>query len=533
MNSTPAAAPDARQLDQSMPPGIPFIVANEFAERFCFYGINAILSIYMVQFLHYGDAQATSWQSLFKFGAYFFPLVGAIVSDVFWGKFRTIITFSMAYVLGCSILALGPPSPVTLATGLAFMAFGTGGIKPCVSTNVGDQFTSKNQHLIERAFSYFYFSINAGSSISIWYCPVLLNKYGPKAAFGLPAAMMAVATLVFWLGRKRFTVVPPAGKQWLREIMSPEGRRLMLRLLSLLIFIAGFWALWEQSNGQTWTLQATSDLMDKTLWPGFTMLAAQIQVVNGPMILVMIPIFTFLVYPVAGKFVKVTPLRKMCVGMFVAALSFLIIAGIEKKIQNGISVSMWWQILAYVVLSASEVLLSITALEFFYKQAPLRMKSFVMALYLCAIAVGDLTTAVVNKAMVRELPGSTAVAGSETWVSVPLALHLVTGQKIDFEDTGLTVHTTDGKSAPLAGTFLVAQIQGKRVRLMDNDHRQPVQTTGAWNAPGAVVSTYRLVGPEYFNFFAYMMAAMGVIFIGVAKVFREQTYVRVDEAPAR
>ena len=120
-----------------------------------------------------------------------------------------------------------------------------------------------------------------------------------------------------------------------------------------------------------------------------------------------------------------------------------------------------------------------------------------------AIAVGDLTTAVVNKAMVRELPGSTAVAGSDTWVSLPPTLSLVNGQKVDFEDTGLTVHTADGKSAPLAGTFLIAEIQGSSVRLMDNDHRRPVATTGVWNSQGAVVSTYRLVGPEYFNFFAY------------------------------
>ncbi len=511
-----------------MPRGIPFIIANEFAERFCFYGINAILSVYMVQFLHYGDAKATSWQSLFKFGAYFFPLVGAIVSDVYWGKFRTIITFSMAYVLGCAILALGPPSPMTLGVGLAFMAFGTGGIKPCVSTNVGDQFTSRNQHLIERAFSYFYLSINAGSSISIYFCPVLLNTYGPKAAFGMPAAMMALATLVFWMGRNRFTVIPPAGKQWLRDIVSPEGRRLVGRLLVLLVFIAGFWALWDQSNGQTWTLQATSDLMDKTLWPGYTLLPAQIQVVNGLLILVMVPIFTFGIYPLAGRFFAVTPLRKMCVGMFMAALSFLIIAGIERKIQNGISVSVWRQLLAYVVLSASEVLLSITALEFFYKQAPLRMKSFIMALYLCAIAVGNLTTAVVNNVMVRDLPRSAVVAGGETWVSLPAGTSVITGQKIDFDSTGLTVHTPDGKSAPLAGTFLVSEVQGSRVRLMDNEHRRSVSTTGSWNTAGGVVSTYRLVGPQYFIFFASMMAGLGVVFIGVAMLYREQVHVRAD-----
>src|SRR3954469_25842467 len=94
--------------DEKMPSGIPYIVANEFAERFCYYGINSILTIYMTRFLRLGDAEATTWHSLFKSGAYFFPVLGAIVSDVFWGKFRTILTFSMAYVAGCSIVALVP-----------------------------------------------------------------------------------------------------------------------------------------------------------------------------------------------------------------------------------------------------------------------------------------------------------------------------------------------------------------------------------------------------------------------------------------
>src|SRR5258707_10413684 len=100
MNSpTEGSEPSPELRDDRMPSGIPFIVANEFAERFCYYGINAILTIYMTQFLRLGDADATTWHSLFKSGAYFFPLVGAIVSDVFWGKFRTIITFSIVYVV--------------------------------------------------------------------------------------------------------------------------------------------------------------------------------------------------------------------------------------------------------------------------------------------------------------------------------------------------------------------------------------------------------------------------------------------------
>src|SRR5262249_1075331 len=178
-----AAVTEAR--DNTMPKGIPYIVANEFAERFCYYGINAILTVYMTQFLRLGDADATTWHSLFKSGAYFSPLIGAVVSDVFWGKFRTIMTFSMVYAAGCLVLAV-VPGAVGLLAGLFLVALGTGGIKPCVSTNVGDQFTSKNQHLIERAFSYFYLAINAGSSISIFFCPVLLKSYGPMVAFGTP-----------------------------------------------------------------------------------------------------------------------------------------------------------------------------------------------------------------------------------------------------------------------------------------------------------------------------------------------------------
>ena len=519
---------DESEADR-MPRGIPFIVANEFAERFCYYGINAILAVYMTGTLHFGQARATSWQSLFKAGAYFFPLVGAVVSDVFWGKYRTIIVFSMVYVLGCAVLALGPQTPETLAIGLGFMAFGTGGIKPCVSTNVGDQFTNRNKHLIERAFSYFYLSINAGSSISIFFCPVLLKNYGPKAAFGMPAAMMAIATLVFFLGRRRFAVVPPAGRQWLRDLLSPAGLKLVGNILIVYLFVAIFWALWDQSNGQTWTLQATSDLMDKNLGWGLVLLPSQIQVANGLLILVMVPIFTFGIYPVCNRFFNVTPLRKIGFGLFLVAASFLIVSWIEARIQSGHRVSVYWQLLAYIVLSASEVLVSITALEFSYKQAPLRMKSFIMALFLLSISAGNLMTATVSNLMVRELPGSAVASGEQTWVSLPADTSMITGQKIDFNDhSGITVHSSDGKEAPLAGTFLVAQVDGNRVRLMDNEHRQSVVTTGSWNSVSGVVSTYRLVGPQYFNFFAYVMAGFGVLFIGVAVLYRGQDHVRAD-----
>jgi proton-dependent oligopeptide transporter, POT family len=520
----------AEARDDRMPRSIPFIVANEFAERFCFYGINSILTVYMTQFLRLGDADATTWHSLFKSGAYFSPLIGAIISDVFWGKFRTIMVFSMAYAAGCVILALVPGS-TGLLLGLFLVALGTGGIKPCVSTNVGDQFTSKNQHLIERAFSYFYLAINAGSSISIFFCPVLLKHYGRFFAFGMPAAMMLVATAVFWAGRNKYAVVPPAGKAWLRDVLSKEGRGTIRSVAIIYAFVAFFWALWDQSNGQTWTLQAESSLMDKNLGFGLVLLPAQIQVVNGLLILALVPVFTFVIYPVVGKFFRVTPLRKIGAGLFVTGSSFLVVARIEAQIQSGVVVSAWWQILAYVILTAGEVLVSITALEFSYKQAPLRMKSFIMALFLLSVTVGNLMTAKVNNAMIRPVHATSAEVGAETWVHADDVEGFVPGQKIDFSGkTGVEVIKKDGKAEPLAGTFLVAEKDAgqHRLRLMDVVDRKPVESRGSFDAAKTEVSTYKLVGPEYFNFFAMVMGAVGVLFIFVAFFYKERTHLRED-----
>ncbi len=528
-----SAAPATLARDDKMPDGVKFIVANEFAERFCYYGINAILTVYMVGFLKLGEAEATTYHSLFKSAAYFFPLVGAVVSDVFWGKFRTIMTFSLVYASGCAIVAL-VPGTTGLLVGLGMVAFGTGGIKPCVSTNVGDQFTSKNQHLIERAFSLFYLAINAGSSISIFFCPVLLKHYGPRFAFGMPAVMMFFATFVFWLGRKKFAVVPPAGKAWLDDVLSPKGLKTIGSLAIIYLFVAVFWALWEQSNGQTWTLQAESSLMDKNLGFGLTLLPAQIQVVNGLLILIEVPIFTYVIYPGLGKLFTITPLRKISVGLFTVAASFLIVSWIEGQIQAGHTVSVWWQIVAYSVLTASEVLVSITALEFSYKQAPLKMKSFIMALFLLSNSIGNFITAGVNHGMVRPLEAVSAEVGTETWVTLKDIAGFVPGQKIDFDGaTGLTVTSADGKTQPLKGTYLVAATDeaAHRVRLMDPVDRKPLASTGTLDASKSKVTTYRLVGPQYFNFFAMVMAGVGLLFILVAALYKEQSHLR-EEDPA-
>ena len=89
-----------------------------------------------------------------------------------------------------------------LSIGLGLIAMGSGGIKPCVSAHVGDQFGKTNSHLLEKVFSWFYFSINFGAFFSTLATPLLLEKYGPNVAFGIPGVLMFIATFVFWIIEK-------------------------------------------------------------------------------------------------------------------------------------------------------------------------------------------------------------------------------------------------------------------------------------------------------------------------------------------
>jgi len=390
--TAPLASPD-------LPPGIPYIVGNEAAERFSYYGMRTILVVFMTQHLLGAsgelavmtDTEAKYWYHQFGSAVYLTPILGALLADVWLGKYRTIVGLSIVYCLGHLALALDE-TRLGLGVGLGLIALGSGGIKPCVSAHVGDQFGKTNAHLLAKVFGWFYFAINLGAFVSTLLTPWLLEHAGPHVAFGIPGLLMLIATWVFWLGRHRFVHVPPGGKEFLRELRSPRGVSAVVRLAVLYVFVAMFWALYDQS-GSAWVLQAQH--MDLNLF-GFDILPAQAQAANPILILAFIPLFSSVVYPAVGRLAAVTPLRKIGCGLFGTALAFLFTAQIEVWIQRGDAPSIAWQFVAYVILTASEVLVSITSLEFAYTQAPPKLKSIVMSLYLVSVSLGNQFTALVN-----------------------------------------------------------------------------------------------------------------------------------------
>ena len=418
------------------PKSVPFIIGNEAAERFSYYGLRSILVTFLVaQFYNpshlaslttQAEAHANESTHFFVALSYFMPLVGGIMADWFFGKYKVILWISMVYCLGNLFTSSFTTNLSLFTVGLVLIAIGAGGIKSCVSANVGDQFDKSNQDLLSKVYGWFYFSINAGSMVSTILIPWAYANYGPRIAFGIPGTLMALATIIFFSGRKMYVRVPPAGvnknnfvfisfyalfnqskkqkgQSWLdvaKGNFDPEkveGIKAVYRVMSVFFFALAFWIVWDQ-NLSEWVLQAAK--MDRTINLGFykfTILAGQVQTFNPVFLLIFIPVFNYWLYPFFDKIgLKATPLRRLGVGLVLTALSFVIIAVIQTSIDHGGQPSIWWQVFAYVILSAAEVLVSITGLEYAYTHAPKSMKSTMTAIWLLVVAVGNLITGVIN-----------------------------------------------------------------------------------------------------------------------------------------
>ncbi|KAM6978791.1 solute carrier family 15 member 2 [Tautogolabrus adspersus] len=349
------------------PTSICFIVVNEFCERFSYYGMKAVLTLYFLTYLKWDRDLSTAIYHAFSSLCYFTPILGAVIADSWLGKFKTIIYLSIVYVIGHVVKSVAAIPTVgntdvhisLSMVGLILIAFGTGGIKPCVAALGGDQFEEENVTERQKFFSIFYMSINAGSLLSTIITPMLrgdVKCFGNDCyalAFGVPAILMIVATVVFFAGSGLYKRTPPQGnvllevcncigfaikkrskrskhdpprKHWLDWAEDKYSKRLIqeikmvLRVLVLFIPLPMFWALFDQ-QGSRWTLQATR--MNMAFGDSFVIKPDQMQMLNALMILLFVPIFDLILYPLVGLCrIKITPLRKMAVGMIIAALAF-------------------------------------------------------------------------------------------------------------------------------------------------------------------------------------------------------------------
>lgn len=498
---------DAKPAANRFPSQVKFIVGNEACERFSYYGMRSILTGYITGSLLQGglgkspDA-ATEIVHAFVSANYFTPLIGAWLSDKIFGRYHTILWVSLLYCLGhgvlaCSDLAGGVDGKMLcLGVGLTLIALGSGGIKPCVSAFMGDQFKPEQSHLLQKAYGAFYWSINLGSFFSFLVIPWIKDSHGYSWAFAVPGFLMGIATFIFWLGTKRYVRIPPnrelkhagffevfwtsfrtsrehsfaaginllatlglpvlamclmtclsfsgqnavtkvmgwaalvciavwyllvLGLSLLRKMELPDafwrsasarhseseitGARSFSPILFIFAFVPVFWTLFDQTNS-TWVLQGQK-MVATTLF-GLKIGAEQMQSANPLIVMILVPLFTLLLYPSIGRLAS--PLRRMSYGMFLAAASYLVVAALQRQIDAGAHISVLWQTVPYVILTAAEVLFSTTGLEFAFREATPELKSTIMSFWLLTVTMGDLFVVTVTKLFASGTDHATSVS---------------------------------------------------------------------------------------------------------------------------
>ena len=373
---------------RSHPVGFWFFFWGEFAERASYYGMRAILTLYMADVLGFGKANAATLMSFFIAGCYFLPLLGGFVADRFFGKYWTIVGFSIPYILGHIIL--GIEEPLFLYIALVLLAMGTGVIKPNISTLMGntyDLYRPGLTRLRSEAFAMFYFSINVGAFLSQLFMPSIRTNMGYRIAFMFPAALMVVAFAIFAAGKRFY-----APDVLTQEEKSPEERHqqwvVLGRLFSVFLVVTFFWAIFDQS-ATTWIYFAKEEL-NLNLF-GVRVDPDQVQAFNPLFIMIFLPIITAFWSFLDVRGYKVRPTDKMMVGFVLTAVAMAIhVAAAYVSQTSAVKASLWWQVIAYLVLTWAEILISVTGLELAFAAAPKTMKGFITACWLLTVAFANL-----------------------------------------------------------------------------------------------------------------------------------------------
>ncbi|KDO53231.1 hypothetical protein CISIN_1g008792mg [Citrus sinensis] len=220
----------------------PYILGNECCERLAYYGINTNLVNYLRFELNQGNVQAVNNVTNWSGTCYVMPLIGAFLADAYLGRYWTIASFSIIYVIGMTILTMSAsvhglkplcdkrnvchPTGLQIAVffvGLYLIALGTGGIKPCVSSFGADQFDDYDEAEKKKKssfFNWFYFSINIGALVAASCLVWIQTNVGWGWGFGIPAVAMAIAVVSFFAGSRLYRYQKPGGSPLTRICQS-------------------------------------------------------------------------------------------------------------------------------------------------------------------------------------------------------------------------------------------------------------------------------------------------------------------------
>jgi POT family proton-dependent oligopeptide transporter len=379
---------------------------TELWERFAYYGMRALLILYLIDTttggLGWSREHASRLYGWYNGLAYLTPVAGGWLADRFLGSNRSLIIGGAVIALGHFTLALGPHGIFYL--GLALIVIGTGFFKPNAYTLVG-QLYEQGDLRRDPGFTLYYMGINLGALFGPLVCAWFAAnpRFGWRYGFGVAGLSMLIGLLFYlWARRDRLGTIglPPVrrehtstGTSRYDSRLRPEERRRILALAIVTIFVVFFWLAFEQvgSSLNVFAAQRTDRLVGGWLSgivPNREIPAAWFQAVNPLFVLLLAPVMAG-VWQRLGRRGPSTP-AKMALGLVLLGLAYVVMVVAAARSDTGVPVSPWFLVTFYLVYSVGELCFLPVGISFVTQTAPARLASMLMGIWFTANFVANL-----------------------------------------------------------------------------------------------------------------------------------------------
>ncbi len=407
------------------PKGLYILFFTEMWERFSYYGMRAILSLYMINALLYDKAFTSSIYGYYTGLVYLTPLLGGYIADRYWGNRRSIVVGAILMAVGQFALSFSgflytPPVDPSLTysafsfntqqiffvIGLFFLIIGNGFFKPNISTMVGSLYPAEAIRLRDSAFTIFYMGINLGALFSPLVAGGLGDTGNPadfKYGFLSAGIGMIIGLITFLLGKDKHLVTPEGAPVGLvpakrdktdlsnasNQPLSKIDKQRIAVIFILAFFVIFFWAAFEQA-GVSLTFFAEEQTNRVVDWLGnYVIPASFFQSVNPLAIIVFAPIFAWIWTKLGDKGKEPSTPLKMALGLFLLSIGFVILVVGANRADTGIKVSPMWLVGAYTLHTFGELCLSPIGLSMVTKLAPVKFASLLMGVWFLANAAAN------------------------------------------------------------------------------------------------------------------------------------------------
>ncbi len=391
-------------MEKRHPKGLAILFVTEMMERFSFYGMRAILVLYLIKEtmgnnpgLGWTDTNALALYGWYTMLVYVMSIPGGIIADKFLGQKKTVFLGGMLIAAGHLTLALD--NMTAFYSGLVLLISGVGCLKPNISSMVGSLYKPGDSRR-DSGFTIFYIGINIGAATAPLLVGYIGEVYGWHYGFGLAGIGMLLGQTVYLLGQKHLKEVgnflpikKEPGKSKTKALTKIEKDRVIVLLISFIIVIV-FWGAYEQAGGLMNIY--TNEKIDRVIF-GWEIPASLFQSVPAIFVIIFGTIVAGFWNKRQKKGKETSSLFKMAIGTMVMGTGFLMMTGAAMQAVDGTKAMLIWLILSYLLQVIGELSISPVALSFITKLAPVKYASIMMGIYFAASGLGNKLAGIIGE----------------------------------------------------------------------------------------------------------------------------------------